>query len=72
METAVEKLVSADEIRDELVEKIVRRLTAMKPVGERCTCHPPARTDAAEHDPPCAGFWYQRAIDVVRGVRDEL
>jgi len=70
METTA--VVTANEIRAELAEKIVRRLTGMKPVGARCQCDPKRASKDEEHEPPCPGFYYDMAIATVQAVGDEL
>ena len=70
METTA--VVTANEIRAELVEKIARRLTGMKPVGERCKCHPKRTGKEQEHEPGCPGFYYDLAVTTVTAVGDEL
>lgn len=72
MAAIAKPLVSADEIRDELIQRIVRRLRAMKPLRERCQCPQKRTIDNQEHEPMCPGFWYDRAINTVEAVREEL
>jgi hypothetical protein len=65
-------VITANEIRTELAEKIKRRLSGMTPIGARCECDPKRTSKDQEHEPPCPGFYYQMAVRVVDSVAAEL